>query len=170
MNIRTKAYVGMVLLTVTAFILGGVVTYNFLPAADTFNAGSSPGPPPWSPRVGPSPEGQGPPDGSQPSPEEARKERERRQRFVERWKQKLDLTDEQVEQFHEIFTAGHEKFIAVEQASRDEFARIRRETDEAISRVLNPEQASRYTEIIEEFRNRRRNQKESKQEPGERKD
>ena len=160
----------MVLLTVTAFILGGIITYNFLPAAVTFNAPSSSGPPPWSPRVGPPPEGQGTPDGSQPSPEEVQKDRERRQRFVDRWKQKLDLTDEQEEQFHEIFTAGHEKFVAVEQASREEFARIRRETDEAISRVLTPEQAARYTEIIEEFRNRRRNQKENKQESGQRKD
>ena len=159
MNIRTKASVWMVLLLVSAFILGGIVTYSFLPGSDFSMPPRASGPPPWSPRAGapPEPEAAEKPDqpGAEDEAEKEKRDQQRRERFIERWRQKLDLTDEQVEHFRQIFTDGHEKFLAVEQASREQFSRIRRETDQEILKVLNPDQAREYREIIEEFRRRR---------------
>ncbi len=146
MNIRTKASVWMILLTVLAFILGGIVTYYFVPSGF-----SSYRPPPWSPRVETRQSGEGEriqrkESGKDPA------EIERRTRFVQRWKDKLDLSDEQAEQFQMIFTAGHEKFVAAAEDSSKRHAEIRKETDEEINKVLNLEQAARYEEITAEYR------------------
>ena len=160
MNIRTKASVWMILLTVSAFILGGIVTYYFLPSGF-----SSYRPPPWSPRVETRQSGeggriQGKESGKDPT------EIERRTRFVQRWKDKLDLSEEQTEQFRLIITAGHEKFVAASEDSREMYSQIRRETDEEIVKVLNPEQAAQYKEITSEHRIRKNREKESENNRG----
>lgn len=137
----------MVLLTVSGFILGGLVTYFFIPS-------EGPGPvrPPWSPRVEMRQDGG---KGRNQGAEDPEKGLEIRTRIVNMWKDKLDLSEEQTAQFHLIFETGHEKFIAASESSRERFAQIRRETDEEISKVLNPEQVTRYKEIIEEYRIRK---------------
>ena len=161
MNIRTKVTLWMALLIVGAFVLGGIVTYSFIPGENLTMPPPGAGPPPWSPKIGgpgqkESPDKPESPEAREAEAEKAKRDQERRKRFVERWRKKLDLDDEQVEQFHQIFTAGHERFVAVERASREEFSRIRRETDARIIEVLNQEQAKEYQEIVEEYRLRRK--------------
>lgn len=139
----------MVLLTVSGFVLGGLVTYFFIPS-------EGPGPvrPPWSPRIEMRQDGgkgRNPDNGAR----DLEKDEEIRTRFVNMWKDKLGLSEEQASQFHLIFEAGHEKFIAAFESSRERFAQIRRETDEEISKVLDPEQQIRYKEIVEEHRIRK---------------
>ncbi len=159
MTTRTKASIWMILLMVSAFILGGIVTYYFVPSEF-----SSPPPPPWSPKAQMRQNGDGDKMGGKWSDEDP-KEIERRTKFVQRWKKKLDLNEEQVEQFHLIFTAGHEKFVAASEASRGNYSLIRRETDEAIVKVLHPDQAIRYREITAEYRNSRMNRQKENENP-----
>ena len=139
----------MVLLTVSGFILGGIVTYYFVPSGFT-----SPGRPPWSPRSEMRQDG-APGRNLENAAEDKEAEIEKRTRFVNKWKDKLNLSQEQAEQFHLIFEAGHQKFIDASEASRERFAQIRIETDAEIQKVLNPEQNAKYKEIIEEHRIRR---------------
>ncbi len=140
----------MVLLTVSGFILGGIVTYYFIPSGF-----SSPGRPPWSPRSEIR-QAEGPAGGNAAKgADEKETETEKRNRFLNMWKEKLDLSQEQEEQFHLIFDAGHQKFIDASEASRERFAQIRIETDKEINKVLNPEQAAKYREIVEAHRIRR---------------
>lgn len=160
MNIRTKASVWMILLTVSAFILGGIVSYYFVPSGV-----SSYRPPSWSPRVETRQSGEGGRIQGNESVENP-KEIERRTRFVQRWKDKLDLSEEQTEQFRLIITVGHEKFVAASEDSREMYSQIRRETDEEIVKVLNPEQAARYKEITSEHRIRKNREKESENNRG----
>ncbi|MCK5879068.1 MAG: hypothetical protein KAH24_04780 [Holophagae bacterium] len=159
MTTRTKASIWMIFLIVSAFILGGFVTYYFVPSE--LSSHQAP-PPPWHPRAQIRQNGDGNRADGKWSDEDP-KEIERRTKFVQRWKEKLDLNEEQVEQFHLIFTAGHEKFVAASEASRERYSLIRRETDEAIVKVLKPDQAIRYKEITTEHRLRknRDNQKEN---------
>lgn len=139
----------MILLMVSAFILGGIVTYYFVPSGF-----SSHRPPPWGQRVETRQSEEGGRIQEKESVEEPT-EIERRTRFVQRWKERLDLSDEQAEQFHLIFTAGHEKFVAATEDSKERYSQIRRETEEEIIKVLNPEQSARYKEITAEYRARK---------------
>jgi Spy/CpxP family protein refolding chaperone len=149
----------MVLLTVSAFILGGVVTYYFVPSGF-----SSPARPPWSPRFEMRQDGDR--ERNQEN-EAADKEKgiERRTRLVNMWKEKLDLSQEQAEQFHLIFEAGHQKFTDASEDSREKFSQIRIETDAEIQKVLNPEQTAKYKKIIEEHRIRRERKAENQNKP-----
>ena len=149
MNIRTKASMWMVLLTVSGFVLGGIVTYSFVPSQ-----GFTPIRPPWSPRVEMRQDGERGRNQDNDA-EDREKGIERRTRLVNMWKDKLGLSEEQAAQFHLIFEAGHEKFVAASESSREKFAQIRKETEEEISKVLNPEQVIRYQEIIAEYRIRK---------------
>jgi len=162
LNIRTKTFVEMILIIVAAFILGGIVTYYLFPPEFSV-VSSTPAPPPWSPRADgrDGPNRMKPPDSEQREAEAEQKAEDRRKRFIDRWKKKLDLTDEQVDEFHQIFTAGHKKFVAVDETSREQYARIRKETDEELIKVLTPEQATKYREIVEAYRNRLRNREEN---------
>ena len=148
MKVKTKVVFWMILLTVSGFVLGGAVTYLFIP---------SPGPgfsrPPWSPRETMRRENERtpPPPGSEEDPEDVK----RRTRFVKMWKDKLDLTQEQAEQFNVIFKAGHQKMEAALKAAGERYGEIRKETDEKILDVLNEDQAERYRQITTEYRNRK---------------
>jgi Spy/CpxP family protein refolding chaperone len=143
----------MVLLTVSGFVLGGLVTYFFIPSE-----GNGLVRPPWSPRIEMRQDGERGRN-QENSAVDPEKEAEKRTRLVNMWKDKLDLSEEQAAQFHLIFEAGHDKFIAASESSRERFAQIRRETDEELSKVLNPEQVTRYKEIIEEYRIRKEQRK-----------
>ncbi len=161
MNIRIKASIWMVLLTVSGFILGGVVTYFFVPSGIPSLAR-----PPWSPRYEMRQNGD---RGRNQENDAADKENdlERRARLVNMWKERLDLTQEQAEQFHLIFEAGHQKFIEASEASRERFSQIRIETDEEIIKVLNPEQTAKYKEIVEAHRVRRKQEAGDEKKSGE---
>ena len=161
MNIRTKASIWMVLLTVSGFILGGVVTYYFVPSGFSSHAR-----PPWSPRFETRQEVD---KGRNNENDAANKENglERRIRLVNMWKDRLDLTQDQAEQFHLIFEAGHQKFMTASEDSRERFSQIRIETDEEIIKVLNPEQTAKYKEIVEAHRIRRERNAENEKKSGE---
>lgn len=152
MKTKTKASLWMVLLTVAGFILGGIVTYFFLPPPVPHPK------PPWSP---PEEVNQEKADKGVASSEDDPREVEKRTKFVNMWKERLDLSDEQAEQFHQIFKAGHQKFEAEFKAARARYSQIRKETDAAIARVLTPDQAAKYKEITTEFRNRRAREREN---------
>jgi len=148
----------MVLLTVSGFILGGIITYLFVPS----NLSDHPRPP-WSPRSDVRQEessgGKENQAGKEPS------EEEKRAKFLNMWKERLELSDEQTEQLRQIFDAGHLKFEAAANSAREKYSQIRRETDEEILKILNPEQADRYKKITEEFRARRERER-TEQEKG----
>lgn len=157
MKVKTKAVFWMVLLTVSGFILGGVVTYLFIPTQQTEVSR-----PPWSPREMMRREAEKvpPPPGSE---EEDPAEVEKRARFVNMWKEKLDLTEEQASRLDLIFKEGHQKMEASLQEAGQRYREIRRETDEKILEVLDGEQAERYRQITSEYRARRARENQGRQ-------
>ena len=150
----------MILLTVSGFILGGVVTYYFLASA----APDHPRPP-WSPRSEMRRDGGAGPSPGQKGAEDP-KDIERRAKLVNMWKDRLNLTGEQAEQFHSIFKAGHEKFAVEAEAARARYSQIRKETDEAILKVLDEEQAVKYHEITSEYRARKERERNEERNQG----
>jgi len=129
-----------------------MVTYYFVPPGF-----SAPPRPPWSPRVEMMQNGGK--GGNQENKAAGEEDGEKRARLVNMWKDRLNLTEEQVEKFHLIFESGHQKFISAAEASRERFSQIRSETDREINKVLNPDQKVSYEKIIEEFRERENRRK-----------
>ena len=160
MKIRTKASLWMVLLTVSGFILGGIVTYYSVPSGVSNLAR-----PPWSPRSEMNQDRDGGRN-QENTAANAEKEKERRVRLVNRWKERLDLSQEQAEQLHLIFEAGNQKFIAASEASRERFSEIRIETDQEISKILNPEQTVKYNEIVAAHRIHKERKTNNENKPG----
>jgi hypothetical protein len=69
---------------------------------------------------------------------------------------RLQLTDDQKNQVHQIFGETREKLQAVRRESEPKVQEIRRQTDERLQKVMTAEQWKQFQGMRDEMRSRRR--------------
>lgn len=90
----------------------------------------------------------------------------RANRQIEQMKEQLDLTDDQVNELHEIMMEGFENMRNIREemqdpnggfeGMREQFMEMREQQDEKIKAILSDEQREKYEASREEMRGRRR--------------
>ena len=79
-----------------------------------------------------------------------------RQRIVDHMRRELNLSDSQVQQLREVMDETDAKFKELRKQTAPTFATVRHEMHDRIRRILTPEQAAKFDEIVRRHEARER--------------
>jgi len=75
--------------------------------------------------------------------------------ILNKWKEKIDLTDEQITKIRPLLEDGMKEIHTVQEQSVQEVRKLMDKTDSRIAEELSPEQKTKFEQMQREFREKR---------------